>query len=108
MCLAKWSALKQTKQSCSGNTRSETANREQISLNREYLKMLIDIVLYLSCRFSNLSSIYIEKEISNNINSKDILLFCIFVKANNRKIYTKINNIVNILNIKIIKTLINK
>ncbi|KAF0750006.1 zinc finger MYM-type protein 1-like, partial [Aphis craccivora] len=48
VCLAKWSAFKQTKKSCSVHTSLETANREQISINREYLKILIDIVLYLS------------------------------------------------------------
>jgi len=65
VCLSKWSALKQTRQSCSEHTSLETANREQISLNCEYLKILIDIVLYLS-RQDQAFRGHDEKELSNN------------------------------------------
>jgi len=43
----------------------ETANREQISRNREYLKILIDIALYLSRQGLAFRG-HDEKELSTN------------------------------------------
>lgn len=65
VCLAKWSSFKQTKKSCSVHTSLETANREQISINREYLKIFIDIVLYLSKQGLAFRG-HDEKELSTN------------------------------------------
>lgn len=48
VCSEKWPALKQIKQVCSVHTSLETTNLEQISIICEYLKIWIDVVLYLS------------------------------------------------------------
>jgi len=47
-CMAKWSAHKKSKITGSVHTLLTIANREDIVKNRNYIKCIIDIILYLS------------------------------------------------------------
>lgn len=100
VCSAKWFALKQTKKSGSVHTSLETANREQISINREYLKILIDIVLYLSRQGLAFRG-HDEKELSTNqgIYKKYVCILLKICKTFNKHTYynyyfSKLNNII--------------